>query len=297
MRMSTPTIFGSIPALVTPFNLDGSIAWSAYKNLIEWHIQEGTHGICVVGTTGESPTVTVEEHCKLIDVAVQVAGKRIPIIAGAGGNSTAEAIELTQSAKASGADASLQVVPYYNKPTQEGLFQHFKTIAQAVALPVILYNVPGRTVADMSNDTILRLAGVPGVIGIKDATGDIARGAALIAAAPQGFIVLSGDDGSAAALMLMGGKGNISVSANLAPKLMAQLCEAALAGDIAKTRELHARGLPLHQTLFIETSPLPAKWALARMGKIPAGLRLPLTPLSASNEPIIEKMLRDCELI
>jgi 4-hydroxy-tetrahydrodipicolinate synthase len=188
-------------------------------------------------------------------------------------------------------------VPYYNKPTQEGLYQHFKHIAENVAIPMILYNVPGRTVADMSNDTILRLAQVPGVIGIKDATGDIGRGAALIAAAPASFIVLSGDDASAAALMLMGGKGNISVSANLAPKLMSQLCEAALAGNIAKTRELHARGLPLHQKLFIETSPLPAKWALARMGKIPAGLRLPLTPLSAASQPIVEKMLRDCKLI
>jgi 4-hydroxy-tetrahydrodipicolinate synthase len=290
-------IKGSIPALVTPMNDDGSIAWDAYKTLIEWHIQEGTHGICVVGTTGESPTVTVQEHCQLIDVAVQVAGKRIPIIAGAGGNSTAEAIELAQSAKKSGADATLQVVPYYNKPTQEGLYQHFKTIAQAVAIPVILYNVPGRTVADMSNDTVVRLSKVPGIIGIKDATGDIGRGIALIAAAPSTFIVLSGDDATAAALMLMGGKGNISVSANLAPKLMAQLCEAALAGDIAKTRELHARGLPLHQKLFIETSPLPAKWALARMGKIPGGLRLPLTPLSAASQPAVEQMLRDCQLI
>jgi 4-hydroxy-tetrahydrodipicolinate synthase len=295
--MTQSTIHGSIPALVTPMNDDGSIAWGAYKNLIEWHIQEGTHGICVVGTTGESPTVTVEEHCKLIDVAVQVANKRIPIIAGAGGNSTAEAIALAKSAKQSGADATLQVVPYYNKPTQEGLYQHFKHIAENVAIPMILYNVPGRTVADMSNDTILRLAQVPGVIGIKDATGDIGRGAALIAAAPASFIVLSGDDATAAALMLMGGRGNISVSANLAPKLMSQLCEAALAGNIAKTRELHVRGLPLHQKLFIETSPLPAKWALARMGKIPAGLRLPLTPLSVASQAIVEKMLQDCNLI
>lgn len=290
-------IHGSIPALVTPMNDDGSIAWDAYKNLIEWHIQEGTHGICVVGTTGESPTVTVEEHCQLIDVAVKVANKRIPIIAGAGGNSTAEAIALAQFAKKSGADATLQVVPYYNKPTQEGLYQHFKAIAQAVALPVILYNVPGRTVADMSNDTILRLSQVPGIIGIKDATGDIGRGIALIGAAPSDFIVLSGDDATAAALILMGGKGNISVSANVVPKLMAQLCEAALAGDIAKTRSLHAQGQALHQKLFIETSPLPVKWALARMGKIPGGLRLPLTPLSAAGQIVIEQVLRDAQLI
>ncbi len=290
-------IQGSIPALVTPMNTDGSIAWDAYKNLIEWHIQEGTHGICVVGTTGESPTVTVEEHCKLIDVAVQVANKRIPIIAGAGGNSTAEAVALSKSAKASGADATLQVVPYYNKPTQEGLYQHFKHIADNVAIPMILYNVPGRTVADMNNDTILRLAKVPGVIGIKDATGDIGRGTALLAAAPSNFAVLSGDDASAAALILMGGKGNISVTANLAPRLMSQLVEAALAGDIAKTRTLHAQGLPLHKHLFCEASPIPVKWALAKMGKIPNGIRLPLTPLSAAGQAIVEQAMRDTGLI
>jgi 4-hydroxy-tetrahydrodipicolinate synthase len=290
-------ITGSIPALVTPMNADGSIAWDAYKNLIEWHIQEGTHAICAVGTTGESPTVTVEEHCKLIDVAVQVAGKRIPIIAGAGGNSTAEALELAKSAKNSGADATLQVVPYYNKPTQEGLYQHFKHIADNVAIPMILYNVPGRTVADMSNETILRLARIGNIVGIKDATGDIGRGTALIAAAPSDFAVLSGDDASAAALILMGGKGNISVTANVAPRLMSDMVNAALAGDIAKTRALHSTGVPLHKHLFCEASPIPVKWALARLGKIPAGIRLPLTPLSTAGQVIVEQALHDSGLI
>ncbi len=289
--MTHGLIYGSIPALVTPMNLDGSIAWDHYKNLIEWHIQEGTHALCVVGTTGESPTVTVAEHCQLIDVAVQVANKRIPIIAGAGGNSTQEAIELTRSAKASGADASLQVVPYYNRPTQEGMFQHFKTISEAVNLPIILYNVPGRTVADMHNDTVVRLAQLPNIIGIKDATGDLGRGIALINAVPQHFSVFSGDDASACALMLMGGKGNISVSANVAPKLMSQLCEAALRGDIAQTRTLHAQGLALHQKLFVEANPIPVKWALNRMGKIPAGIRLPLTTLSDNAQTIVESAL------
>jgi 4-hydroxy-tetrahydrodipicolinate synthase len=295
--MNHGLIYGSIPALVTPMNADGSIAWDAYTHLIEWHIQEGSHAICVVGTTGESPTVSVTEHCKLIDIAVQVAQKRIPIIAGAGGNSTAEAIELARSAKHSGADASLQVVPYYNKPTQEGIFQHFKTISEAVALPMILYNVPGRTVADMQVDTVLRLSKLPGIIGIKEATGDLARGIALINRVPSTFSIFSGDDATAAALILMGGKGNISVSANIAPKLMSQLCEAALAGDVSKTRSLHAQGLALHQTLFIEANPIPVKWALNRMGKIPAGIRLPLTPLSQAAQSLVEAALHEANVL
>lgn len=297
MSMNHGLIYGSIPALVTPMNADGSIAWQSYTDLIEWHIQEGTHAICVVGTTGESPTVSVNEHCKLIDLAVQVVNKRIPVIAGSGGNSTAEAIDLTRSAKQSGADASLQVVPYYNKPTQEGLFQHFKAISETIALPIILYNVPGRTVADMHNDTIIRLAQLPGIIGIKDATGDLSRGIALINAAPSGFNVLSGDDPTAAALILMGGKGNISVSANVAPKLMSQLCEAALAGDIIKTRALHAQSLPLHQKLFIEANPIPVKWALNYMKKIPNGIRLPLTPLSELAQIVVKNALCDAQII
>jgi 4-hydroxy-tetrahydrodipicolinate synthase len=290
--MTHGLIYGSIPALVTPMHADGSIAWNDYKALIEWHIQEGTHALCVVGTTGESPTVNVAEHCQLIDVAVQVTNKRIPIIAGAGGNSTQEAIELARSAKASGADASLQVVPYYNRPTQEGMFQHFKAISEAVALPVILYNVPGRTVADMHNDTVVRLAKLSNIMGIKDATGDLGRGIALINAVPSRFSVFSGDDATAAALILMGAKGNISVSANVAPKLMSQLCEAALAGDITQTRALHAQGLALHQKLFVEANPIPVKWALNRMGKIPPGIRLPLTTLSESAHAVVESALR-----
>jgi 4-hydroxy-tetrahydrodipicolinate synthase len=297
MLMNHSLIYGSIPALVTPMNADSSIAWESYTDLIEWHIQEGSHAICVVGTTGESPTVTVAEHCKLIDLAVQVAKKRIPIIAGAGGNSTAEAIELARSAKQSGADATLQVVPYYNKPTQEGLFQHFKAISEAVALPVILYNVPSRTVADLQQDTVVRLAQLPNIVGIKEATGDLGRGIALINAVPSDFSVLSGDDATAAALILMGGKGNISVSANIAPNLMSQLCEAALAGDVVKTRHLHAQGLALHQKLFIEANPIPVKWALNRMGKIPNGIRLPLTPLSQAAQILVEAALTEAKIL
>lgn len=293
-------IFGSIPALVTPMHADGSIAWDAYKALIEWHIQEGTHAIVVVGTTGESPTVTVEEHSQLIEVAVQVAQRRIPIIAGAGGNSTAEAIALTQHAKKVGADATLQVVPYYNKPTQEGMYQHFKTIAQAVDLPVILYNVPGRTVADMSHDTIMRLAQIPGIVGLKDATGDLARGTALmaaLAAASIDFAVFSGDDATAPALMLLGGSGNISVTANIAPKIMSQLCIAAMRGDAAQTRKLNDSVIALHKHLFVEPNPVPVKWALARMGKMPGGLRLPLVALAPSAEPFLEHALKSSGLI
>lgn len=293
-------IFGSIPALVTPMHADGSIAWDAYKALIEWHIQEGTHAIVVVGTTGESPTVTVEEHSQLIEVAVQVANQRIPIIAGAGGNSTAEAIALTVHAKKVGADATLQVVPYYNKPTQEGMFQHFKAIAQAVDLPVILYNVPGRTVADMSHDTIVRLAHIPNIIGLKDATGDIGRGTALLAAlAERGldFSVFSGDDATAPALMLLGARGNISVTANVAPKIMSQLCVAAMRGDAAQTRKLNDSVIALHKHLFAEPNPVPVKWALARMGKMPAGLRLPLVPLAASCEAQVESALKSASLV
>ncbi|MGA2548852.1 MAG: 4-hydroxy-tetrahydrodipicolinate synthase [Burkholderiaceae bacterium] len=280
-------IQGSLVALVTPMHPDGSLDFAGYKALIDWHISEGTDGIVVVGTSGESPTVSVEEHCALIRTAVEHAAKRIPIIAGAGGNSTSEAIELTRFAKRVGADAALSVVPYYNRPTQEGLYQHFKSIAEAVELPLWIYNVPGRTVADASNETVLRLAQIPNITGIKDATGDIGRGAALIASAPPGFAVYSGDDLTAVALMLLGGKGNISVTANVAPRAMHELCKAALASDAAGAREWHFKTLSLHRTLFVEANPIPVKWALNAMGRIESGIRLPLVPLSKDfHEPV-----------
>ena len=275
-------IQGSIVALVTPMHPDGSLDLEAYRRLIDWHVAEGTDAIVAVGTTGESPTVTVEEHCTLIRVAVEQAAGRLPIIAGAGGNSTAEAIELSRFAKSVGADAVLSVVPYYNKPTQEGLYRHFEAIAEGVDIPVIVYNVPARTVADLANDTVVRLSAVPGVVGIKDATGDIGRGIALIAAVPAAFAVYSGDDASAVALMLMGGKGNISVSANIAPRAMHELCTAAIAGDVVAAREWQRKTSPLHRIQGIEPNPIPVKWALQQMGLIEAGIRLPLVPLSSS---------------
>jgi 4-hydroxy-tetrahydrodipicolinate synthase len=280
-------IEGSLVALVTPMHPDGSLDFLSWRKLIDWHISEGTDGIVAVGTTGESPTVSVAEHCELIRLAVEHAAGRIPIIAGTGGNSTAEAIELTRYAKSVGADAALSVVPYYNRPTQEGIYQHFRTIAEAVDLPLMIYNVPGRTVADASNETVLRLADVPGIVGIKDATGDIGRGMALIARAPADFAVYSGDDPTAVALMLLGGRGNISVSANVAPRAMHELCKAALAGDAHAAREWHFKTLALHKTLFVEANPIPVKWALGAMGKIESGIRLPLVPLSnAFHEPV-----------
>lgn len=272
-------IQGSIVAIVTPMHADGSLDLPGLRKLIDWHIAEGTDGIVIVGTTGESPTVSVEEHCELIKIAVEHTAKRIPVIAGTGGNSTAEAIELTRFAKNVGADASLQVVPYYNRPTQEGMYQHFKTIAEAVDLPVILYNVPGRTVADMSNDTILRLAEVPGIIGVKDATGNIGRGSDLIRLAPKSFAVYSGDDPTAMALMFCGAKGNISVTANVAPRGMHDLCVAAMNGKVAEAVAINNKLLPLHNKLFVEPNPVPVKWAMVQMGLIPSGIRLPLVPL------------------
>ena len=286
-------IFGSIVALVTPMHEDGSVNYDQLRQLIDWHIAEGTNCIGVVGTTGESPTVSVEEHCEIIRVAVEQCAGRVPVMAGAGANSTREAIELTEFAKKVGADCTLQVVPYYNKPTQEGIYQHFKAIAEAVDLPVVLYNVPGRTVADMSVETMLRLAEVPGVIGVKEATGNLERAAWLIKQAPKGFSIYSGDDPTAVALMLLGGHGNVSVTANVAPRAMAQLCQAAMAKDAARAVELHLQLLPLHKQLFCEPNPIPVKWALARMGKIGGTLRLPLTPLSASAQPVVETALRD----
>ena len=285
-------IKGSIVALVTPMQADGGLDMEAFRHLIDWHVAEGTSAMVIAGTTGESPTVDVEEHVDLIKVAVQHANKRIPVIAGTGANSTAEAIELARAAKSVGAQAQLSVVPYYNKPPQEGLYQHFKKIAEAVDLPMLLYNVPGRTVADMSNETVLRLAQVPGIIGIKDATGNIDRGAQLLAAVPDDFAVYSGDDLTAVALMLLGAQGNISVTANVMPRAMVELCRAAGQGNAHEAWNWHKQLLPLHKALFVEANPIPVKWALQRLGKMPAGIRLPLVPLSVANEATMLDALR-----
>jgi len=286
-------IQGSIVAIVTPMHADGSLDLPGLKKLIDWHIAEGTDGIVIVGTTGESPTVTVDEHCELIRVAVEHTARRIPIIAGTGGNSTVEAIELTRFAKEVGADASLQVVPYYNRPTQEGMYRHFRKIAESVELPVILYNVPGRTVADMSNETMLRLAQVPGIIGVKEATGNIGRDTDLLRLAPPSFAVYSGDDATAMALMLCGGKGNISVTANVAPRAMHELCVAAMAGNLAEAVRINNRLLPLHNKLFVEPNPVPVKWAMAEMGLMSHGLRLPLAPLGDEWHETVRAALRE----
>ncbi len=286
-------IRGSIPAIVTPMQEDGGLDLPAFRKLLDWHIEEGTNAVVVVGTSGESATLSVEEHILMIKTAVEQVAGRIPVIAGSGGNSTAEAIELTERAKAVGADATLQVVPYYNKPTQEGMYRHFSKIAETVDLPVILYNVPGRTVADMSNETILRLAQVPGIIGVKDATGNIDRAANLIKAAPAGFAIYSGDDPTAIALMLLGGHGDISVTANVAPRAMSELCKAALAGDAKTAREIHFTLLSLHNNLFVESNPIPTKWALKEMGRIQGGIRLPLTPLDTRYHEVVRAALRE----
>lgn len=290
-------ISGSIVAIVTPMHEDGSLDLPALRRLIDWHVDEGTDGIVIVGTSGESPTVSVEEHFELIRVAVEHTAKRVPVIAGTGGNSTAEAIELTEYAHKVGADASLQVVPYYNKPTQEGMYQHFRKIAESVDLPVILYNVPGRTVADMQADTVLRLAQVPGIVGIKEATGDIDRAAQLIKGAPAHFSIYSGDDLTAVALMLLGGHGNISVTANVAPRAMHELCAAAIRGDALSARRIHLELLTLHKRMFIEANPIPVKWALQAMGKIEGGIRLPLTPLATQYQGAVRDALAEAGLL
>ncbi len=290
-------IIGSIVALVTPMHEDGSVDYDTLRALIDWHIAAGTDCIGVVGTTGESPTVTVEEHCEIIKVSVAHAAGRVPIMAGCGANATAEAIELSQYAKDVGADCTLQVVPYYNKPSQEGIYQHFKAIAEAVDLPHVLYNVPGRTVADLQHDTVLRLAQVPGVIGIKEASGNIERAAWLIKHAPKGFSIYSGDDGTAVALMLLGGHGNVSVTANVAPRLMHELCMAAVEGDARRATLLHMRLLSLHRELFCEPSPAPAKWALSRLGRGQPTVRLPITPLTPAGQQRVEAALRDAGLL
>ena len=284
-------IKGSIVAIVTPMHEDGSLDLPAFRALIDFHIEQGTDAIVVVGTTGESPTVNVEEHELLIAEAVKHVARRIPVIAGTGANSTREAIALASFAQRAGANASLTVVPYYNKPTQEGLYLHFKAIAEAVDMPHILYNVPGRTVADMSNDTVLRLAQIPNIVGIKDATGSIERGSDLLLRAPQDFAIYSGDDASTLALMLLGAHGTISVTANVAPKLMHEMCMAALAGEVEKAREINFRLLGLHRNLFVEANPIPVKWAVSRMGRMKNTLRLPLTPLSSGAHSVVEQAM------
>jgi 4-hydroxy-tetrahydrodipicolinate synthase len=290
-------IKGSIVAIVTPMQEDGGLDLAAFRALIDFHVEQGTDGIVVVGTTGESPTVDVEEHELLIAEAVKHAAGRVPIIAGTGANSTKEAIELAAFSKKAGADASLSVVPYYNKPTQEGLYLHFRAIAEAVDMPHILYNVPGRTVADMNNDTVLRLAQIPNIVGIKDATGNVERGSDLLLRAPKDFAVYSGDDASTLALMLLGAHGTISVTANVAPKLMHEMCAAALNGEVEQARAINYRLLGLHRNLFVEANPIPVKWAVARLGRMHNVLRLPMTPLSAAAQPVVENAMRQAGVI
>ncbi len=305
--MTTPTsntfrqITGSIVALATPMHTDGSVDYPTLRKLIDWHITEGTDCIGVVGTTGESPTVNVQEHCEIIRVSVEQAKthgeKRVPIMAGCGANSTSEAIELARFAIAVGADCQLQVVPYYNKPTQEGQYQHFKAIAEAVDLPTILYNVPGRTVADMAHETVMRLTQVPGIVGIKEATGNIERAQWLIREVPKSFAVYSGDDGTAVALMLAGGQGNISVTANIAPRRMHELCVAAIAGDARRAMQIQLALLPVHKHLFVEPNPIPVKWAMQQMGLCGGTLRLPMTPLAETYHVSVLAALRQCALM
>ena len=286
------TLLGSLVAIVTPMKDDGELDLGAFRRLIDWHIKEGTDGIVVVGTTGESPTVDFDEHRLLIRTAVEHAAGRVVVVAGTGANSTREAIELAAYAKQAGADMSLTVVPYYNKPTQEGLYRHFRAIAEAVAMPHLLYNVPGRTVADLQNDTVLRLAEVPNIVGIKDATANLERVSDLLRRKPADFAVYSGDDGTGLALMLMGGHGVISVTANVAPRLMHEMCAAALKGDLERARGINDRLLPLHRMLFCEANPIPVKWAVQQMGLAEGGIRLPLTPLADVYHEQVRRALR-----
>lgn len=298
--MTVPDVLlrGSIVALVTPMHDDGSVDYDGLRRLVDWHVAEGTDCIGVVGTTGESPTVNVDEHCQIIRVAVEQAAGRVPVMAGCGGNSTSEAIALARFAREVGAHSQLQVVPYYNRPGQEGQYRHFRAIAEATGeLPVVLYNVPGRTGADLQHDTVLRLADVPGIVGIKEATGNLERAQWLLREAPRGFAVYSGDDATAVALMLCGGHGNVSVTANLAPRLMRELCAAALAGEVAAAMRIQMQLLPLHRQLFCEANPIPVKWALARLGRIGGHLRLPLTQLEPAGQAKVEAALREARLL
>jgi len=288
---------GSLVAIVTPMQADGALDFPALKSLIDWHVAEGTDGIVIVGTTGESPTVDVGEHCKLIESAVQYAAGRVPVIAGTGGNSTREAIELTRFARKAGASHALSVVPYYNKPMQEWLYRHYKAIAEAVDLPIILYNVPSRTVADLANDTVLRLAAIPNIVGIKEATSSVERVTDLMRRVRKDFLVFSGDDITALSYMLLGAHGVISVTANVAPRLMHEMCAAVKAGDAARAIAVNNRLLTLHKHLFLETNPIPVKWALNRMKRIGEGIRLPLTPLAASHHETLAASLREAGCI
>lgn len=298
MTVSDVLLRGSIVALVTPMHDDGSVDYDGLRRLVDWHVAEGSDCIGVVGTTGESPTVNVDEHCQIIRVAVEQAAGRVPVMAGCGGNSTSEAIALARFARQVGAHSQLQVVPYYNRPGQEGQYRHFRAIAEATGdLPMVLYNVPGRTGADLQHDTVLRLAGVPGIAGIKEATGNLERAQWLVREAPQGFAIYSGDDATAVALMLCGGHGNVSVTANLAPRLMRELCAAALAGEVAAAMRIQMRLLPLHRQLFCEANPIPVKWALARLGRIGGHLRLPLTELEPAGQAKLEAALREARLL
>lgn len=294
---STPSFYGSLVALITPMAPSGEIDWQSLESLVRWHLESGTNGIVAVGTTGESPTLSVEEHLGVIRRVIDIVDGQIPVIAGTGANSTSEAIHLTSSALSLGADASLQVVPYYNKPTQEGMYQHFKAIAEAVDIPIILYNVPGRTVADMLPETVARLAEIPNIVGIKEATGDLERGKAVLDICPNDFIVLSGDDPTAADFMLMGAKGDISVTANLVPSEMAALCAAAIAGDGQLTRTIDAKLQPLHNAIFVEPNPIPVKWALKAMGKCAEGIRLPLTEFSEDGRTKLRPIMQNMGLI
>lgn len=297
MTQLAQNIQGSIVALVTPMLEDGNVDWKGLEKLVEWHIQEGTNAIVAVGTSGESSTLTMQEHAKVIQEVIRIANKRIPIIAGTGANSTHEAIKLTKEAHAFGADAVLSVVPYYNKPSQEGLYQHFKAIAASADIPVILYNVPSRTIADLSNDTVLRLADIDNIIGIKDATGDVPRGQDLIERLQGKIAVYSGDDDTAAELILVGAQGNISVTANIAPKTVSQICQYALSGDAENTRKLAQDVANLNNILFCESNPIPVKWALCEMGMICSGIRLPLTPLAEQYHADVRDALKSAKLI
>jgi 4-hydroxy-tetrahydrodipicolinate synthase len=288
---------GSLVAIVTPMFEDGGLDIPSLKALIDFHIDQGTDGIVIVGTTGESPTVDFDEHCLLIQTAVAQVGGRVPVIAGTGANSTKEAIVLTQKAKELGADACLLVAPYYNKPTQEGLYQHFQAIADAVNIPQILYNVPGRTGCDLSNDTTLRLAIHPNIVGIKDATGGIERGTDLLLRAPKDFAVYSGDDATGMALMLMGGHGVISVTANVAPKLMHEMCVSAMSGNVMVARAINAKLFALHQKLFVEANPIPVKWVLAEMGLIKTGIRLPMVSLSSQYHDVLRNACKPAQIL
>jgi len=288
---------GSLVAIVTPMLPDGALDIPRLRTLIDFHIAQGTDGIVIVGTTGESPTVDFDEHCLLIRTTVEQVAGRVPVIAGTGANCTREAIELTQQAKEAGADSCLLVTPYYNKPTQEGLYQHYKAVAEAVDIPQILYNVPGRTGCDLSNDTTLRLAAIPNIIGIKDATGGIERGSDLLRRAPADFAIYSGDDASALALMLLGAHGVISVTANVAPKLMHELCEAAFVGELGRARDINNKLLPLHQKLFVEANPIPVKWVVEQLGLIQPGIRLPLTPLAPQHHETLRDAMRSADII